>query len=102
MEMDKATLLNRLKEAGWDNMPLMNTGNPDEFTILELANKVLSMIPGSKSKIIFEKLPHDDPKQRKPDITTAKKVLGWYPNITLDQGLRNTIEYFKNISEKSQ
>jgi len=73
----------------------VNLGNPGEFTVLELAEKVLSLIPGSKSKIIYEKLPADDPKQRKPDISLAKKELGWEPKIPLEEGLVSTIEYFK-------
>ncbi len=72
----------------------VNTGNPDEFTMLELADKVIELT-GSRSKIIFEPLPSDDPKQRKPDITLAKEMLGgWSPNIKLEQGLTKTIEYF--------
>ena len=72
----------------------MNIGNPNEFTILELAEKVLQ-ITGSKSKIIFEPMPEDDPKQRKPDITQANSTLGWEPKIQLEEGLKNTIAYFK-------
>lgn len=74
----------------------VNLGNPKEFTIKELAEKILSMIPESKSKIIFEDLPQDDPQQRKPDITLAKKELKWNPGIKLEKGLINTIEYFRN------
>ncbi len=72
----------------------INIGNPGEFTILELARKVID-ITGSKSEIIFKPLPHDDPKQRKPDISLAQKVLGWNPKISLDEGLRHVIDYFK-------
>jgi UDP-glucuronate decarboxylase len=74
----------------------VNLGNPIEFTILELANEVIRMT-NSTSKIIFEKLPLDDPKQRRPDINLAKKSLGWNPQINLSDGLINTIEYFKNL-----
>ena len=75
----------------------VNIGNPGEFTMLELANKVID-ITGSKSKIIFRPLPGDDPKMRRPDITLAKKVLGgWEPKIRLDEGLRNTIAYFDKL-----
>ncbi len=73
----------------------INTGNPDEFTILELAEKVLKMI-GSKSKLVFKSLPQDDPTQRKPDISLATKELGWKPKIKLDEGLEKTIPYFDN------
>jgi UDP-glucuronate decarboxylase len=80
----------------------VNTGNPIEFTIKELAEKVIEMIPESKSKIIYEDLPQDDPKQRKPDITLAKKELGWEPKIELDEGLKKTIKYFKNNYVKKE
>lgn len=71
----------------------VNIGNPDEFTILELAQKVIEMT-NSKSQIIFCDLPKDDPKQRKPVIEVAKEKLGWEPKIKLEQGLRETINYF--------
>lgn len=73
-----------------------NIGNPDEFTILELAEKVIKLT-GSKSKIIYKSLPSDDPMMRRPDITLAKKELNWSPNVKLDEGLIKTIEYFKTI-----
>ncbi|MCX6761934.1 MAG: SDR family oxidoreductase [Candidatus Moranbacteria bacterium] len=75
----------------------VNIGNPIEFTIKELAEKVIAMIPESTSKIIFKDLPQDDPKQRKPDITLAKKELDWEPTIQLEAGLQKTIAYFKSI-----
>lgn len=75
----------------------VNLGNPNEFTIKELAEKVLSMIPESTSKLIFKDLPQDDPKQRQPDITLAKKELNWEPTIQLEDGLKKTIEYFKGM-----
>ena len=74
----------------------VNLGNPDEFTILELAEKIIE-ITNSKSKIIFKPLPQDDPLQRKPDINLAKKRLKWQPTVKLDQGLKKTIEYFDSI-----
>lgn len=74
----------------------VNIGNPNEFTIRELAEKVIQMT-GSTSKIAYRPLPHDDPKQRRPDISLAKKRLDWEPTIQLEQGLRKTIEYFKGI-----
>ncbi len=73
----------------------VNIGNPDEFTIKQLAEKVLKMIPESKSKIVYKKLPQDDPKQRRPDIKLAKQKLDWEPKIKLEQGLTKTIQYFK-------
>ena len=72
----------------------MNMGNPGEFTIRELAEKVVEMT-GSKSVISYEPLPGDDPKQRKPDITLAREKLGWEPKIALEQGLVDTIAYFE-------
>ena len=74
----------------------INTGNPNEFTILELAQKVIAMT-GSKSEIIFKPLPSDDPIQRKPDISLARAKLGWEPKTQLDQGLRKTIDYFSQL-----
>lgn len=76
----------------------VNTGNPDEFTILELAQKVIELT-GSKSKIVYKPLPSDDPLMRKPDITIAKKELDWEPKVKLEEGLSKTIEFFKTIVE---
>lgn len=73
----------------------INLGNPHEFSILELAEKIISLT-GSKSKLIFKPLPHDDPRQRQPDITLAKEKLGWQPAIELEEGLCQMIEYFKD------
>ncbi len=72
----------------------VNLGNPNEFTIKELAEKII-LLTGSKSKLIFKPLPQDDPRQRKPDITLAKEKLGWVPKIQLDEGLKKTIDYFR-------
>ena len=72
----------------------VNIGNPGEFTMLELAEKVIAMTD-SKSKIVFQPLPQDDPKMRRPDITLAKTRLDWEPKVKLDEGLKKTIEYFK-------
>jgi UDP-glucuronate decarboxylase len=71
----------------------VNTGNPDEFTILQLAEQVLQMT-GSKSKIVFKDLPSDDPTQRRPDISLARRELGWEPEVKLADGLKRTIDYF--------
>lgn len=73
----------------------VNLGNPEEFTIKELAETVLRLIPESKSRIIYKDLPADDPRQRKPDITLAKAKLKWEPKIKLEEGLKKTIEYFR-------
>lgn len=72
----------------------INLGNPVEFTILQLANKIIELTE-SKSKIIYKDLPEDDPIQRRPDITSAYKILQWKPNIMLEEGLLKTIEYFR-------
>jgi UDP-glucuronate decarboxylase len=74
----------------------INLGNPVEFTIKELAEKVTKMI-NPNAKIIYQPLPEDDPTQRQPDITQAKTELGWNPGISLDEGLKPTIEYFRNL-----
>ena len=76
--------------------PVVNTGNPGEYTIRELAEETLRQIPESTSKMVFEPLPADDPKRRKPDITLAKELLGWEPKVPLAEGLAKTIEYFRN------
>lgn len=75
----------------------VNLGNPDEFTIKALAERVMEMIPESKSKIIYMPLPSDDPCRRKPDISLAKSKLDWEPKIKLDEGLRKTIDYFRAL-----
>jgi UDP-glucuronate decarboxylase len=72
----------------------VNIGNPSEFSMLNLAEKVLAM-SGSKSKIIFHPLPSDDPRQRQPDISLAKDKLGWTPKVSLEDGLKETIAYFR-------
>ncbi len=77
----------------------MNLGNPDEFTIQQLAEEVTSLT-GSKSKIKYEPLPQDDPKQRCPDISLAEKVLQWRPTVPLRQGLKSTISYFEDLLAK--
>lgn len=75
----------------------VNTGNPNEFTIKELAEKVLEKLPNSTSKIVYKELPSDDPKQRQPDITLAKQELGWRPDVQLNEGLDKTIAYFREL-----
>jgi len=74
----------------------VNLGNPDEFTILELAKKVID-ITNSKSEICFKPLPVDDPLQRKPDIRLAEKIMGWHPGVKLEEGIVKTIVYFENL-----
>jgi UDP-glucuronate decarboxylase len=72
----------------------VNLGNPDEYTILDLAKKIVAMT-GSKSKIVHKPLPSDDPAQRQPDISLAAEKLGWRPRVSVDEGLTRTIEYFQ-------
>jgi UDP-glucuronate decarboxylase len=74
----------------------INMGNPGEFTMLELAEKVIQFT-GSKSMLLYKDLPADDPQQRRPDITLAKKRLGWEPEFDLDEGLKRTIRYFESV-----
>lgn len=74
----------------------LNLGNPGEFTMLELAEKVLT-ITGSKSKLEFLPLPEDDPRQRQPDISLAKEKLAWAPKVALDDGLKKTVAYFRKL-----
>jgi dTDP-glucose 4,6-dehydratase len=80
----------------------VNIGNPTEFTILECARKVIA-VTGSRSQITFEALPQDDPKQRRPDITKAKRLLGWEPKVDLQTGLELSLEYFRRavLEEKT-
>jgi len=84
----------RLMNTGDEMTGPINVGNPVEFTIRQLAEMVISLT-GSKSKIIFEPLPADDPMQRKPDIEKAKTQLKWEPKVPLEEGLKKTIEYFR-------
>lgn len=83
-----------LMNSGEDITGPVNLGNPVEFTILDLANLVIKLTK-SKSRIIYKALPSDDPKQRRPDITAAKTLLNWTPKIGLEEGLKQTIKYFK-------
>ena len=86
----------RMMETGPDVAGPLNLGNPNEFTILELARKVLEMT-GSQSRLIHLPLPQDDPQQRRPDITLAGKLLDWKPAIELEEGLDRTIAYFRTV-----
>jgi dTDP-glucose 4,6-dehydratase len=76
------------------HMPV-NIGNPDEITIKEFADEIVKLT-GSKSKVIYKPLPKDDPKQRRPDISRAREILGWTPKYSRAEGLQPTLEYFKN------
>ena len=77
----------------------INLGNPGEFSMLELAERVLSLV-GSASRIVYRPLPADDPRQRQPDIAIAKRDLGWAPTVALEDGLRETIAYFRDLLER--
>jgi UDP-glucuronate decarboxylase len=72
----------------------VNLGNPTELTMLELAETIVSLT-GSRSPLVFKPLPQDDPTQRQPDISLAKSRLGWQPTVTLEEGLRRTVDYFR-------
>ena len=79
----------------------VNLGNPDEITTLELAEKIKELT-NSKSKIVFKELPKDDPERRRPDISKAKNILNWEPKVSLEDGLKITIDWFKNRLEKTE
>ena len=93
---DLVTGLIRLMRTEDDCTGPVNLGNPDEFQIKQLAERVLALV-GSRSNIIYKELPQDDPQQRRPDITLAKARLNWQPSITLDDGLFRTVEYFRAL-----
>ena len=78
-----------------DELPV-NLGNPNEVTVLELAQTIVRLA-GSDSKIEFRELPIDDPKQRRPDITRARRLIGWEPEVELEDGLSRTLEYFRSV-----
>lgn len=86
----------RIMDTGDEFTGPVNIGNPDEFTIRELAEKVIAMT-NSSSELVFRELPSDDPTQRRPDISMAKKELGWEPSVKLDEGLEKTIAYFSGL-----
>ena len=86
----------RLMESDESVTGPVNLGNPGEFSIKELAEKVIALV-GNGSEIVYEPLPQDDPTQRQPDIRQAKELLGWQPGISLDDGLPRTVEYFRNV-----
>ena len=78
----------------------MNVGNPDEYTVKELA-EIVKEVTGSSSEIVYEPLPTDDPKVRRPDITRAKTMLGWEPSVPVREGVARTVEYFRSLTEPS-
>lgn len=97
---DLINALVRLMNTPDDVIGPINLGNSQEFTILELATKVIELI-NSKSEIVFKPLPADDPKQRKPDISLARQVLGWEPKVSLEKGLIKTITFFEELLRSS-
>ena len=86
----------RFMDTGEEHVGPLNLGNPGEFTIRELAEAVIRLT-GSKSKLVHEPLPTDDPKQRRPDITRARELLDWQPAVQLEEGLTRTIAYFDRL-----
>jgi dTDP-glucose 4,6-dehydratase len=75
----------------------VNIGNPSEITVLELAKEIMAMVPETKSTIVYRDLPQDDPKRRRPDITRAQTILGWNPTIDRAEGLKRTLDYFREV-----
>ncbi len=96
---DQIELMIRFMDAGDDFTGPMNMGNPGEFTIKELAEKIIELT-GSPSKLVYIDLPQDDPKQRQPDISSATDKLGWTPVVPLEEGLKKTIAYFEDLVKK--
>jgi len=96
MALERDLAQSTCKSAGLD-IPVLNIGNPDEYTILELAETVLALLPDSSSQIVYEPLPKDDPQRRKPDISLARGLLGWEPHVPLREGLQRTIAYFREL-----
>ena len=94
MGKEDGELCAAFQERGYD-IPVVNVGNPGEFTIKELAEAILELVPESSSKLVFRPLPQDDPQRRKPDITLAKELLGWEPKVPLKDGLQKAIAYFR-------
>ena len=74
----------------------VNIGNPEEFTMLQLAELILELVGGT-SRLVFQPLPEDDPKQRQPDISLAKRALAWTPKVALRDGLKETVAYFRDL-----
>ena len=97
MRADKATLEAFFASKGY-TIPVLNMGNPGEFTVRQLAEEVLRQLPESKSELVTRPLPGDDPKRRKPNVSWAKECLGWEPRIPLRDGLAKTIEYFRSFA----
>ena len=97
MELDRSVVQTFFARKGL-GASVINTGNPGEYTIKQLAEETLRLMPDSTSKLVYEPLPKDDPKRRKPDISYAKELLGWEPKVPLVEGLAKTIDYFRRMS----
>jgi UDP-glucuronate decarboxylase len=91
----------RLMETADDVTGPINLGNPNEFTIRQLAERIIAL-SGSRSKLEYRPLPADDPKQRQPDISRARSALGWAPKVQLDEGLKKTVAYFEHMLTAAQ
>jgi len=98
MDMDRQGITQFFQARGMET-PVLNIGNPEEYTIKQLAETTLDMIPESTSKIVYQSLPKDDPRRRKPDITMARELLKWEPDVALNTGLKETIEYFRSTAQ---
>ena len=96
---DLVTGIHRLLESQ-EHLPV-NIGNPHEMTVLEFAQKIIQLT-GSKSSIVYKPLPEDDPQVRQPDISKAKRILGWEPKVDLEEGLARTIDYFRLRLEEQE
>ena len=97
MQAPREALYAACSKAGLD-LPVLNIGNPDEFTIRELAEAILDLLPQSRSRIVNRELPADDPQRRRPDITLARSLLDWQPRVPLREGLQHTIRYFEPLA----
>ncbi len=75
----------------------VNLGNPSEITVKQLAEEIIALVGNAKSKIVYEDLPQDDPKRRKPDISRAQSLLGWSPVVDRSEGLKRSLEYFRTV-----
>jgi len=95
MALEREGVQGACQASGLD-IPVLNIGNPDEYTILELAEAILELLPNSTSRIVYKPLPQDDPQRRRPDITLARRILGWEPQVPLQQGLQRTIADFRD------
>jgi dTDP-glucose 4,6-dehydratase len=82
-----------------DHAQPVNIGNPDEISLKDFAEEIIKLT-GTEQKIVYKELPTDDPKQRRPDITKAKEILGWQPKVARAEGLKITYEYFKNLPQE--